>query len=343
MAATPTVVDLASPWRPEVLGWLLDRGNPAVRHVALRDLLNRPPEDRELSEARHAATAADPIQGILSAGDPAGWWGRPGSGYLPKYRATAWQVIFLEQLGADPDEGRVRAGCRYLLDHATSAGGGFGHRSSGTGSPPPSSVVTCLTGNLLRALIGLGWLDDERVQQALDWQVRSILGTATYYRSGTSGPGFRCGANDDKPCAWGAVKALSGLARVPVERQDAELRQALEVGVDFLLSRDPALADYPMGYGNTRPSASWFKLGFPSGYVADVLQNLEVLAELDHGRDPRLEPALRWVLGRQDPSGRWRNEYAYNGKTWADVEQQGAASKWVTLRVYRLFQRIAAE
>ena len=100
----------------------------------------------------------------------------------------------------------------------------------------------------------------------------------------------------------------------------------------FLLSRDPAVADYPMAYGNTKPSASWFKLGFPSGGVTDVLQVLEVLTELGQARDARLAHAVQWLLAQQDGQGRWRNRYAYNGKTTVDIERQGTPSAWVTLR-----------
>jgi hypothetical protein len=110
----------------------------------------------------------------------------------------------------------------------------------------------------------------------------------------------------------------------------------------FLLSRDPSKADYPMGWGNTRPNGSWFKLGFPSGYVTDVLQTLEALVELGCGRDPRLGRSLDWLVGKQDSDGRWRNEYAYNGKTWVDVEPQGQPSKWVTLRACRVLRAAAA-
>jgi hypothetical protein len=98
-----------------------------------------------------------------------------------------------------------------------------------------------------------------------------------------------------------------------------------------------------MGWGNTRPSRSWFKLGFPSGYVTDVLQNLEVLAELGQGDDPRLESAFAWLSAKQDGLGRWRNEYAYNGKTWVDFEPQGRASKWVTLRAVRVLCRASGD
>jgi hypothetical protein len=97
------------------------------------------------------------------------------------------------------------------------------------------------------------------------------------------------------------------------------------------LTRDPAVADYPMPSRDTKPASAWFKAGFPAGYVTDVLQNLEVLAELGHAKDPRLGNALRWVEAQQD-QGRWINRYAYNGKTVVDIERQGAPSKWVTLR-----------
>lgn len=125
------------------------------------------------------------------------------------------------------------------------------------------------------------------------------------------------------------MKALRGLAAIPPRRRSAKVRTAIEQGVGFLLSVDPATAAYPT---DTNVSSSWFRLGFPSGYVADVLQTLETLVELGKAKDARLKAALDLVLGKQDERGRWRNEYAYNGKTWVDIEKQGAPSKWVTLR-----------
>ena len=129
---------------------------------------------------------------------------------------------------------------------------------------------------------------------------------------------------------------------MPAERRSPEVSRAINAGVDLLLSRDPAVADYPAGWGNTRPSGSWFKLGFPSGYVADVLQNLEVLAELGHARDPRLANAVEWLSAKQDADGRWINEYAYNDKTWVRIERQGQPSKWVTLRACRFLRAAMA-
>jgi hypothetical protein len=323
--------------------WLLDDRAPAVRHLALRQLLDRPADDPDVVRAAAAAMRTDPIAAILAAQDAAGWWVKPGAGYLPKYTSTAWQVVFLDQLGADGTEPRVRAACTYLLDHAQTSNGGFGAFAAGEGRPAPSTVVHCLNGNLLRALIGFGWLADERVRSSIDWQAAAITGEGEvrFYRSSVPGPGFRCGANDGLPCAWGATKAVLALARVPSEQRAPRVQWALDAGVAFLLSRDPAAADYPMGYGNATPNGSWFKLGFPSGYVTDVLQVLEALCEAGAGGDPRLDAAVDWLLAQQDEQGRWANRYAYVGKMIVDIDVPGQPSRWVTLRACRVLKAVA--
>jgi hypothetical protein len=330
--------------RGDPLRWLLDDKTPAVRHMALRWLLDRPEDDVEVRQVRRAAMGADPIAAILDAQHPSGYWEKPGPGYATKYRGTVWQLMFLDQLGADPANARVRKACEYVLAHSQAANGGFAASGTFKEAPPPTfRVIHCLNGNLLRALLGLGWIEDVRVQQAIDWEAHAITGEPPimYDAAVTCGPGFACTANGGLPCAWGAIKALGALARVPPESRTPLVQRALEQGAAFLLSRDPATAMYPMGDGNTTPSRFWFKLGFPSGYVTDVLQNLEVLCELGYAHDARLSPAVEWVLGKQDPHGRWKNEYAYNGKTWVDFERQGRTGKWVTLRVCHVLRQVS--
>ena len=321
--------------RADPRAWLLSDDHPAVRAATLRRLLHQPTDAPDVLRARTAAMDTDPIKAILAAQNAAGWWVKPGPGYSPKYLGTVWQVIFLDQLGADPAHPQIARACDYVLNWCPSSSGGFG--ASGVGKeaqPPPSAVIHCLNGNLLRALIGFDRLDDPRVQTAIEWAARAITGenVSHWYASGTSGPGFACAANQQQPCAWGALKELSALARIPPRRRTPLIRRAINEGAAFLFSCDPATADYPMGWGNTKPNGSWFKPGFPIGYVSDVLQTVEVLAEIGHARDPRLTRALAWVESGQNAQGRWTNRYAYNGKTGVDIEHQGQPSKWVTLR-----------
>jgi hypothetical protein len=342
------MAEWTDPLNGDPLPWLLnttgstERSAAAVRHLALRRLLHRAADDAEVVTARSAAMAADPIAAFLAAQNTEGWWGKPGAGYGPKYSSTVWSLISLDQMGADAADPRIRRGCEYLLEHSRTSDGAFG-ASSAAGAPPPSATIHCLNGNLLRALIGFGWLDDERLERSIDWQAAAITGEGhiRFYKSGTSGPGFRCGANEGLPCAWGAVKALLALARVPRERRSSAVQRAVDAGVEFLLSRDPALADYPMGYGATRPNGSWFRLGFPSGYVTDVLQALEAVCEAGAAADPRLDHAVEWLLSQQDEHGRWANRYAYQGKTAAPVDEPGKPSRWVTLRACAVLKTVA--
>ncbi len=333
-------------WRARLhedpLPWLIDGTEPAVRHRALRELLDRGDDDPEVVGTCRQAMTSDPIAGILAAQDPEGWWVKPGPGYGPKYTGTVWQLMFLDQLGADPADPRIRAACEYVLEHSQAATGGFGASAEATEKPPaPRLVITCLNGNLLNALVGFGWLHDERVARAVDWQARSITGERMKYVGYTPGPGFACGANAG-PCAWGATKAVLALARIPAEQRTPDAQRALDAGVAFLLARDPAVADYPTADGTSRPSGSWFRLGFPSGYVSDVLQILEAVTTAGHGADPRIDHAIDWLLDQQDERGRWANRYAYQGKMVLDVDRPGKPSRWVTFRACRVLKLAAA-
>lgn len=329
---SPAWVDvLAADPRP----WLLEPTDPAVRAAALRSLLGRPADDAEVAEARSRALAVDPIAGILAAQHEEGWWEKPGPGYAPKYRGTVWNLIFLDQLGAEPAHPGIQRACAHVLARCPTSAGGFGASGSHLErNPPPSAAIHCLNGNLARALIRFGHLDHPAVRAATDWAARTILGEGVdrWYASGTSGPGFACAGNDRQPCAWGAVKEVLALAAIPPEARTGREERAAAAGAAFLLSHDPAVADYPMGFGNTKPNGSWFKPGFPTGYVTDVLQTLQALGELGHATDARLDHAYDWLVGLADGQGRWTNRNASTGKTTVPIEKQGAPSKWVTLR-----------
>ena len=77
--------------------------------------------------------------------------------------------------------------------------------------------------------------------------------------------------------------------------------------------RDPGMANLPW-----RVSVRLIALAKKTGMVVGIV--LVVLL------------AVRVYLSQQGPDGRWINRYAYHGKTWGDIEQQGKPSKWVTLR-----------
>ena len=199
----------------------------------------------------------------------------------------------------------------------------------------------CLNGNLLTALLRFGYAGDERVRAALEWEAEAITGEGpvAYYKSGTSGPVFACGINLGQPCAWGAIKAIKALSLVPLSQRTPTMQRAIDVGVEFLFSRDPVVADYPYV---RRVSSDWFQFGFPLSYWSDVLETTALLVDLGFGSDPRLEGALQYILSKQDAQGRWKLEHSLRGKMWVDIEKQGQPSKWVTLRALRVLKKVSS-
>lgn len=325
------------------LSWLLAPESPGVRYLALRDLLNCPEDDPELCIAREEAHRQGPIASVLAEMDETGYWVEPGPGYNPKYRSTVWALILLAQLGASVGEDeRIAQVCAYLLDQALTSGGQF------TASGTPSGTADCLQGNLCWALVELGY-DDPRLTLAFDWMARSVTGegiapaherqAAVRYYAGKCGPLFACGSNNRLPCAWGAVKVMQAFSVWPAERRTGLIQRAVQQGVNFLFSTDPAVAAYPSGYSD-RPSGNWWKFGFPVFYVTDLLQNVEVLARLGYGDDLRLANALAIVREKQDAQGCWPLEYSYSGKTWVDFGPKKQPNKWVTLRALRVLRLV---
>ena len=267
------------PWQDQLngdaLGWLLESESPEVRYLALRDLLDYPEADLELRAARSTAHCEGPIASILGEMDAVGYWVEPGPGYNPKYRSTVWSVILLAQLGASVKEDqRIFKACQYLLDHAFAQGGQF------TASGAPSGTADCLQGNLIWALLALG-CEDPRLEKAFDWMARSVTGegialmndrqAAVRFYAGKCGPTFACGSNNKLPCAWGGAKVMLAFSRLPETWRNPVIQRAIQHGVNFFLSIDPATASYPAGWSD-KPSGNWWKFGFPVFYVTDLLQ-----------------------------------------------------------------------
>lgn len=319
----------------ETLSWLLEEENPGVRYLAMRDLLDTPSNDSDLLTAREQAHQEGPIAVILEKMNGEGFWVTPGHGYLPKYYSSVWSLIMLAQLGARVEQDqRIEKACRYICDQSLTKNGQFSTTKTASGT------VDCLQGNLLSAMLDLGFTDS-RLNKAFEWMARSVTGEGVApmeektaplrYYSGKCGPGFICGANNKLPCAWGAVKVMLAFSKLPVEQRTSYIDQAIITGIEFLLSVDPLSSEYPSGW-NDKPSGNWWKFGFPVFYVTDLLQNIETLVRLGLGSDPRLKNALTYICDKQDNNGRWPLEYSYTGKTWVDFGAKKEPNKWVTYR-----------
>jgi len=290
------------------MGWLLERRDPAVRAQTLRGLLDRGPRDPELREAQARAMAAPPISTILTQQRADGRW--PGQTmYSPKYVASHWQNLLLVEYGVDPGDPRVRRGARRILEDLSAGGCGMGwvlERDHG---------ASCFVGNVVRYLALAGYGGDGRLEPLVD---RLVHESKKFDAA--------CWINGEKPCAWGYARLVWGLAALPEAARTREVERTMSRGVEFLLSYALERGAYPT---DSKASHLWRQLSFPLFYQADVLFVLRAIDAAGAIEDPRAQPAIAWLLARQDERGRWSGRAPYADRMPAKIE----ASKWVTLQV----------
>jgi hypothetical protein len=330
----------------DTLNWLLEPADIGVRYLALRDLVKA--DAGELADAKKAAHTKGPIAQVLSKMDKEGFWVQLERGPFPMHAGTVRAVVLLAQLGAtiDMDE-RIATACAYVFDHNFTKDGRF------TENGLPSGNVDCLQGGLCYSLLDIG-CTDPRLDRAYEMMARLVVGEGIapatdrtapirYYSTMNCGPFFACSGTLREPCAWGAVNVMFAFGKLPEDRRTPLINRAIKAGVNFLFSKDPAKADYPVGFGTKpggKPSGKWWKFGFPSFYIPDLLQNVEALARLGYGKDLRLANAIQLIRDKQDSQGRWLMEQNYEGTVWVDFGSKNQPNKWVTLRALRVLNSV---
>jgi hypothetical protein len=322
------------PQDPKIIGWLLEEDNPSVRYFALRDLLGKPEGSSEVRKARREIMIRGSVPKILEKQNPDGSWAEPAKFYRNKYKGTVWQLIILAALGADGADPRIKAACEFIFRNSQDKeSGGFSVDYSVTaGGGSHAWAIPCLTGNMVWSLIRLGCLGDERLRRA--------VACITKYQRFDDGEGERPkGWPYDRfemcygrhTCHMGAGKSLKALAEIPEAKRTPSISRMIDQGVKYFLAHHV----YKKSHDTSKVSKpGWRKLGFPLMYQDDVLEILEIMAQLKV-RDPRLDEAVELIESKRTSDGAWLLESTFNGRFQADIERKGRPSKWITLGALR--------
>ena len=311
-----------------MVDWLLEPDQPAIRYRALTDLLGRPPDDPEVAQARADVTRTGFGADLLADRDPAGWWVHEQSLYVPKYLATNWRLIALGDLRASRTVPEVASSCELWMGRMALKGGGVGGNAKGTGHH-------CVVGNMVRALIRMGYEDDRRIRKSLEWLV------ATADPKG----GWSCWGRGRNLDSW---EGLSAFAAYPRARWNPAMQRCVELGAEFFLEREL--------HRQGAPYRPWLRFHAPVHYYYDVLVGLDILSALGYGDDPRLRFALdllerkrrkdgRWNLDALHPDvegsmARWYDRHPTSRPVPLRLEEPGAPSKLVTLTALTVLERL---
>lgn len=338
---------------PGVLRWLLNETNPSIRYHAMVDLLGRGEEREDVAHTKGRIDAGPWVKQILDAQKEDRYWGTPAYCYAPKWSSCVWQLIVLADLAASGNDPRIRAGCEHFLGLHNVADGGFTPGLAADGDPPH----VCLTGNMVRTLLVLGYREDERVWKAVDWLLENQLEDG----------GWNCWkGHQGHSSLLSTIQPLWAFSEIPEEERRPEMRDAIALGVAYYLrhrlyksSRDDSIIDF-----------FTLKFHYPIHYFIDVLHGLHVLTSFGV-RDERLNDALELLLAKKQdddtwllegvPRG-WRLDHPMHGKIpeaadrpeeeqvieegWGSephtlqLEEAGKPSKMITLNALRVLRNL---
>ncbi len=311
-----------------VLDWLLEPEEPAMRYLTSRDLLTPRPGERALVGLRAEVPTRGWAAKILSRQTAKTYWATKKTCYGPKFTSTIWQLQVLADLGLTRRDARIGNAVDLWFDRHIARDGGFTPWSRVEGKEyrrihfrHPDRFMKrghlCTTGNMVRSLIRLGYLRDERVQSAIDWLVDE------QYEDG----GWDCfGRPNGTLDAW---EAMSALAEIPPNRRSSDVKRAILRGAEFSLERR-------LLHEGDR-FERWWWLRYPWHYFYDVLVGLDVLTSLGYGKDPRMAEALDHLESKRLPDGRW-NLDSTNGNLV--LESRGKPSKMITFLARRVGKRV---
>ncbi len=327
--------------------WLLEPDNPSVCYLALRHLLGCPEDAAEVQTARAAIPNSPVVTRIFARQAPGGFWGDPASPYQPKYKATYWTLMLLGCLHLSREDERVQRAAEYIF-RFQQPNGGFAERGEegarqeyayvvrkrqAQGGEPPEEkafvadlvhqyTLSCLTGNVVSALLRLGYGDDPRLWRAVDW-----LASVQHADGGWLCPYWKAHVRDKHSCFYGTICALEAFAEVAEDKRSPAVQEAAARGAEFLLMHRLYRADHH----NWRViNQHWLTLAFPFFYGYNIVRGLWVLTRLGYC-DERMEDALTVLREKQTADGRWILESTRQGRMQADLEKEGQPSKWITL------------
>ena len=326
------------------LDWLLEREDPPIRYFALRDLLGRPANNKDVLEARARIKQYSPVRKVLRARTKDGYWLPKETCYTPKWTSTVWPLMLLGEMGLAPDEG-VKQACERFLEIHQLENGAFT-------CPSPTDVKRqlakqpraktkavrweepCLTGNMIRTLLVLGYDQDRRVKRAIEWMPEHQLEDG----------GWNCNYPEQKvkhSSFMSTIEPLWAYSEIPRQKWTRNMRKSVDRGAEFLLMHRVYKSDHHH-WKHSLPFATSFH--FPMYYFYDALHGLRVLAKLGYGDDERVRDAAHLVLSKRSPDGKWllegdwsreRDAKETKRKALVDVEELWKPSKWITLNAFR--------
>lgn len=305
----------------DVVDWLLEESNPAIRYRTLVELLQEPPRSRSVKEAKAQLPENPAVRDLFARMHPDGYWleTNPRSGVTVgagveygSYASNPFCLAYLAELGLDRSHPLVhQAADRYL--GLQQADGDFWNHFS------------CLNGYTIRNFILLGYRDDPRLRKTID------LMRTTDRPDG----GYLCDMHEkrrpnSRSCIRGCAKMLMAFALMP------EL---------WSHERCTALAEYFLGrkclFRLRKPGElvrrDITQTQFPIAWQTNALEILWSLSRMGLGKHAATKAAWKALEAKRTDDGRYIMDWTPT-QTLLKAGKRGKPNKWITFYALQALQ-----
>jgi hypothetical protein len=291
--------------------WLLD-ADPSIRWQVMRDLTGAPPSMVAAERARVAWEGWGAQ--LLDQQRADGQWGDGVA--TPFWWSNMYTLVFLRDLGVDPQDERTRRAIALVKDNVT-WGPGFGDSPFFEGEVEP-----CINGRVVALGAYFGERSDRLVDRLLGEQLED--------------GGWNCEAERGsvRSSFHTTICVLEGLlAFEQTFGATSAVTNARRRAEEYLLERRLLRR---LSTGDVI-DPQWTHFAFPPLWHYDVLRALDYLRAAARPPDARVEEAIAIVLERRQPDGRWPLDVRHRHTLHEELAGAvGEPNRWITLRAGRV-------
>ena len=318
----------------DTLNWLL-AGEPWVAWRSRVVLLNQPADSPDVMESHQAVLDSSDISTLVSQLVD---WPAP---LLNSHKSASHPLhllSFLVDIGLTANDSGMSHVIERIFAHQCAQGpfqmmGNISPKYGGSGQDVYAWAL-CDAPLVLYSLVKLGLSEDARVQTAIKYLVDLVRENGWPCAVSPELGKWRGPGRKDDPCPYATLVMLKLLAEVTEYANSSQTK----IGTETLLSLwERSLEQHPyifyMGknFRKLKAPLVWYDIL----HVADVLSHFTFLRT-----DPRLREMMQIMQTKADENGRYTPESTYQAwKSW-DFGQKKVPSRYITLRVMEISQRI---
>lgn len=332
-------------WRgPDPVAWLLESDEPSARWVTLTALLDRPPDDEDVRDARARVVAADETRQLV--GRLPDWEAEQRiSGHeSPMFAPNLLNLLADQGVGAGDFE-QVEHLLDQMLAHQEPSGR-FPSFGRVPGIPTPVwGALLCDSHAQLEVLVRFGREEDEGVRAGL----RRMADDLTTTTQGFAWPcvphssaGWRGPGRKGDFCPMVTLEALRTFTRVAPDRRPDGLLDAARVVLRAWRRRESE-RPYQFGHGRRFQAGKWPSTWYSALTVLDTLSHYPALwREVPRGEEARALGSLAAALLARavSPSGTVTPASTYRGFEQYSFGQKKRPSAFATARTFAVLHRL---